>query len=222
MPITPTPKIWMNGNLVDWADAKVHVLTHTLHYGTGTFEGIRAYNGRVFMLDAHIDRLYRSAQAITLQIPIGKAEMIREGTGPACIISYGHVFANVMKAVDLLAADGIDVAVVNARFVKPLDLEMVRTVASLYPVLLSVEEGCIMGGFGSAVNEALVAMGIGVQCDILGVPDAYIEHGDQAWQADVAGISPARIAARVREAIAAKAPSATVAPAIQPHVVKTA
>lgn len=155
-------------------------------------------------------------------LPIGKAEMIREGTGPACIISYGHVFANVMKAVDLLAADGIDVAVVNARFVKPLDLEMVRTVASLYPVLLSVEEGCIMGGFGSAVNEALVAMGIGVQCDILGVPDAYVEHGDQAWQADVAGISPARIAARVREAIAAKAPSATVAPAIQPHVVKTA
>ena len=43
MPIPPTPKIWMNGALVDWADAQVHVLTHTLHYGTGVFEGIRAY-----------------------------------------------------------------------------------------------------------------------------------------------------------------------------------
>ena len=43
MPITTTPKIWMNGALVDWADAQVHVLTHTLHYGTGVFEGIRAY-----------------------------------------------------------------------------------------------------------------------------------------------------------------------------------
>ena len=43
MPITPTEKIWMNGELVDWDDAKIHVLTHTLHYGTGVFEGIRAY-----------------------------------------------------------------------------------------------------------------------------------------------------------------------------------
>ena len=43
MPITATPKVWMNGTLVDWADAKVHVLTHTLHYGTGVFEGMRAY-----------------------------------------------------------------------------------------------------------------------------------------------------------------------------------
>ena len=155
-------------------------------------------------------------------LPIGKAEMIREGSGPACILSYGHVFANVMKAVDLLAAEGIDVAVVNARFVKPLDVEMLSTVASHYPVLLSVEEGAIMGGFGSAVNEALVAMGIGVQCDILGVPDMYIEHGDQSWQAEAAGISPARIAERVKAAIAVKAPPATVAPAVQAQVVKTA
>ena len=43
MPITPTPKIWMNGELVAWEDAKIHVLTHTLHYGTGVFEGVRAY-----------------------------------------------------------------------------------------------------------------------------------------------------------------------------------
>jgi branched-chain amino acid aminotransferase len=61
MPITTTPKIWMNGKLVDWADAQVHVLTHTLHYGTGVFEGIRAYeteNGpSVFRLTDHIVRL---------------------------------------------------------------------------------------------------------------------------------------------------------------------
>ena len=43
MPITPTDKIWMDGELIDWADAKVHVLTHTMHYGSGVFEGIRAY-----------------------------------------------------------------------------------------------------------------------------------------------------------------------------------
>lgn len=68
-------KIYMNGKIVDEKNAKVSVFDHGLLYGDGVFEGIRAYNGRVFMLDAHIDRLYRSAQAITLQIPIGKAEM---------------------------------------------------------------------------------------------------------------------------------------------------
>ena len=65
MPITPTPKIWMNGELVDWEQARVHVLTHTLHYGTGVFEGIRAYETAegpaVFRLTDHIERLFNAA-----------------------------------------------------------------------------------------------------------------------------------------------------------------
>ncbi len=141
-----------------------------------------------------------------VEIPIGKSEVIRHMEGSACILSYGHIFANVMKAVETLAAEGIDVAVVNARFVKPLDREMLRDVVSRYPVLLSVEEGAAMGGFGSAVNEALAEMAISRHCEILGVPDRFIEHGDQAWQADQAGISPAKIAERVRAAIGRLAP----------------
>ena len=66
MPITPTPHIWMNGELVPWEDAKIHVLTHTLHYGTGVFEGIRAYETEqgpaIFRLTEHIERLYNSAK----------------------------------------------------------------------------------------------------------------------------------------------------------------
>ena len=62
MPITPTDKIWMDGELVDWADATVHVLTHTMHYGSGVFEGIRAYptasGVAVFRLRDHIERLF--------------------------------------------------------------------------------------------------------------------------------------------------------------------
>ena len=62
MPIQPTPKIWMNGELVDWDKAQIHVLTHTLHYGTGVFEGIRAYETSqgpaVFRLTEHIERLF--------------------------------------------------------------------------------------------------------------------------------------------------------------------
>jgi len=68
-------KIFLSGKLVDEKDAVVSVFDHGLLYGDGVFEGIRAYNGRVFLLEEHIDRLYDSAQAIALDIPMSKAEM---------------------------------------------------------------------------------------------------------------------------------------------------
>jgi branched-chain amino acid aminotransferase len=70
-------KIYLNGKLVPENQAKVSVFDHGLLYGDGVFEGIRAYSGRVFMLKEHIDRLYRSAKAIALEIPMSKAAMIR-------------------------------------------------------------------------------------------------------------------------------------------------
>lgn len=80
MPITPTEKIWMDGELVDWADATVHVLTHTLHYGTGVFEGIRAYETddgpAVFRLTEHIERLFNSAKIVNMEIPYTVEEII--------------------------------------------------------------------------------------------------------------------------------------------------
>ncbi len=80
MPITPTPKIWMNGELVDWADAQVHVLTHTLHYGTGVFEGIRAYatpdGPAVFKLTEHMERLHNSAKILMMDMPYSVEELV--------------------------------------------------------------------------------------------------------------------------------------------------
>ena len=80
MPITPTPKIWMNGELVDWDKAQVHVLTHTLHYGTGVFEGIRAYETSqgpaVFRLTDHIVRLVNSAKILGFDLPYTVDELI--------------------------------------------------------------------------------------------------------------------------------------------------
>lgn len=80
MPITPTPKIWMNGELVDWDNARIHVMTHTLHYGTGVFEGIRAYETShgpaVFRLTDHIQRLRNSAQILGMQLPYSVDELI--------------------------------------------------------------------------------------------------------------------------------------------------
>ena len=70
------PKVYISGKLYDKADAKISVFDHGLLYGDGVFEGIRAYSGRVFRLKAHVDRLYESAQAIHLQIPISREEMI--------------------------------------------------------------------------------------------------------------------------------------------------
>lgn len=80
MPITETEKIWMNGELVPWHEAKIHVLTHGLHYGSGVFEGIRAYETdsgpAIFRLDDHIRRLFDSAKIFMMEIPYSQSELI--------------------------------------------------------------------------------------------------------------------------------------------------
>ena len=80
MPITPTEKIWMDGELVDWDDARIHVLTHSLHYGCGVFEGIRAYatdeGPAVFRLHDHVRRLFRSAHIFMIDVPFSAEEIV--------------------------------------------------------------------------------------------------------------------------------------------------
>lgn len=79
MPIKPTEKIWMDGALVDWDEAKIHILTHSLHYGTAVFEGVRAYETAtgpaVFRLRDHIERLLRSAHILSIDSPYGVDEL---------------------------------------------------------------------------------------------------------------------------------------------------
>ncbi|MDQ3962865.1 MAG: branched-chain amino acid transaminase [Actinomycetota bacterium] len=81
MPIQPVEKVWMNGEIVDWDDANIHVLTHALHYGTGVFEGIRCYETprgpAVFRLRDHLDRMARSAKVFLMDLPFSSDEMIR-------------------------------------------------------------------------------------------------------------------------------------------------
>ena len=76
MGFTPTDSIWFNGRLVPWADARVHVLAHGLHYGTGVFEGMRSYptadGPAVFRLDAHLERFYASGALYDLEIPYSR------------------------------------------------------------------------------------------------------------------------------------------------------
>lgn len=81
MPITPTEKIWIDGELVDWDQANIHVLTHSLHYGSGVFEGIRAYptsaGVAVFRLTDHINRLFASASVFLIDVPFDVAELVQ-------------------------------------------------------------------------------------------------------------------------------------------------
>lgn len=80
MPLTATPKIWMDGKLVDWDDARIHILTHSLHYGLGVFEGIRAYptaqGTAIFRLRDHIERLFQSAHILGMTIPFSRDEIV--------------------------------------------------------------------------------------------------------------------------------------------------
>jgi len=111
MPIETVDKIWMDGELVAWEDAKIHVLTHSLHYGCGVFEGIRAYETdrgpAVFRLDDHIDRLFNSAAIYMLEIPFDRdaliaatLETVRVNDVPSCYIrplvylGYGEMGLN--------------------------------------------------------------------------------------------------------------------------------
>jgi branched-chain amino acid aminotransferase len=122
MPITPTEKIWFNGELVPWEDAKIHVLTHSLHYGTGVFEGVRAYETArgpaVFRLTEHIERLFNSAQIMMMEIPYtvddivaATKETVRATGLPSCYIrpiayyGYGEMGVNTLPcSVDVAIA----------------------------------------------------------------------------------------------------------------------
>jgi branched-chain amino acid aminotransferase len=122
MPVTPVEKIWMNGKLVNWNDAKVHVLSHVLHYGSSWFEGIRCYDTKkgpaIFRLDKHLDRLCDSTKIYHTEIPYSRKELeeaifttIRANKMKKCYIrpivyrGYGDVGVNPLNSpVDVTIA----------------------------------------------------------------------------------------------------------------------
>ncbi len=122
MPIDKTDKIWMNGELVDWDAAQIHILTHTLHYGMGVFEGIRAYETdrgpAIFRLTDHIERLFNSAKILMMDIPYSVADLVKackdtvRASGlPSCYVrpiayyGYGEMGLNTIPcSVDVAIA----------------------------------------------------------------------------------------------------------------------
>ncbi len=129
-------------------------------------------------------------------LPYGKGEIRRQGKGVA-ILAFGTLLYPALQA-----GEALDATVVNMRWAKPLDLELLYKVASEHEAIVTVEEGAIAGGAGSAVLEALQANGVGLPVLNLGLPDRFIEHGDPAKLLSMLGLDAQGIEARTRERFA--------------------
>ncbi|WP_343548218.1 1-deoxy-D-xylulose-5-phosphate synthase [Ralstonia sp.] len=132
---------------------------------------------------------------------LGKAEVRRASTAPAgqrvAILAFGSMVAPASAA-----AERLDATVVNMRFVKPLDVACVLEIARTHDYVVTVEEGCVMGGAGSACLEALAAAGVATPVLQLGLPDRFVDHGDHAALLAQCGLDANGILASIRERFA--------------------
>jgi 1-deoxy-D-xylulose-5-phosphate synthase len=131
-------------------------------------------------------------------IPIGKSETLRDGNDVA-ILAFGNMVSTAMKAAEQLAKEGIEAKVVNARFAKPLDTEMLLSIQKAGMPIVTVEEGSKIGGFGSAVLEFFAEQEGPQQVKVLGVPDYYVEHGSVGEQRAEVGLTPEAIATAAKQ-----------------------
>ncbi|WP_377156863.1 1-deoxy-D-xylulose-5-phosphate synthase [Roseateles sp. UC29_93] len=151
-------------------------------------------------------------------LPWGKGEMRRTSSLPAtggrgaahapriAILAFGTLLHPALKA-----AEALDASVANMRFVKPLDVDLVKELARTHDVLVTIEDGCVMGGAGSAVLEALQAEGLSLPVLQLGLPDEYVEHGEPGKLMAQCGLDAAGIERSIRERFLSTA-TATPAP----------
>jgi 1-deoxy-D-xylulose-5-phosphate synthase len=134
------------------------------------------------------------------RVAIGTGRVVHEGeAGGVAILTIGHIGNYAVKAAAALAAEGLDVGHYDMRFCKPLDEEMLLAVARRYRAIVTVEDGCLQGGFGSAVLEFLADHGQHVAVRRLGIPDRVVEHGSQDQLYKECGFDAEGIAQAVRE-----------------------
>jgi 1-deoxy-D-xylulose-5-phosphate synthase len=131
-------------------------------------------------------------------VEFGKAEVVREGDAGA-ILCCGALLSECLAAAEAMAEEGIELTVVNARFLKPLDTETILPLVADSPFVVTVEEAALAGGFGSAMLEAAADAGIPiVHVTRLGIPDRYIEHGEREELLADLGLDAKGIAAACR------------------------
>jgi 1-deoxy-D-xylulose-5-phosphate synthase len=137
------------------------------------------------------------------KLEIGKGRKIKSGKDVA-ILSIGHPGNLVTAAIEQLKEQGIDPAHYDMRFVKPIDELLLHEVFTTFDKVVTVEDGCIMGGMGSAVIEFMADNNYSAKVARLGIPDKFIEHGEQAELYEECGFSPARIADAVKDILKEK------------------
>jgi 1-deoxy-D-xylulose-5-phosphate synthase len=140
-------------------------------------------------------------------LPIGKAEMLRQGDD-VLMIAYGSMVHPTLQAAQLLNEHGISATVINARFAKPLDTELFAPLARSIGKVVTVEEGCLMGGFGSAIAESLMDLKVVVPIERIGVPDILVEHATPDQSLASLGLTSSQIAETVRTKFFAQQPVA--------------
>ncbi len=145
---------------------------------------------------------------IGVPVPIGKGRVLREGSR-AAIVSFGARLGEALKAADELGAKGISASVADARFAKPLDIELIERLAKSHELLITIEEGST-GGFGAAVLKCLSDLGMldeGLKVRSLTLPDRFQEHDKPERQYADAGLDARGIVNTAVEALAANAPA---------------
>jgi len=140
-------------------------------------------------------------------LPIGKGEILRRGDD-VLMVAYGSMVYLAMQAAEILSEHSIEATVINARFAKPLDTELIVPLAQEIRQVVTLEEGCLMGGFGSAIAEALLDHGVTVPITRIGVPDQLVEHASPDESKASLGFTSPQIAERVRQAFATPQPTA--------------
>jgi 1-deoxy-D-xylulose-5-phosphate synthase len=166
-----------------------HMIYTAVNYGIGPI-GVRYPRGAGFgvEMDAELKNL-----------PIGKGEILRQGKDLA-LIAVGSEVYPAMEAASLLAQFGVEAEVINARFIKPLDEELLLGVAHRHNRIVTVEEAALPGGFGSAILELFEQKGIhNSNLHRIGVPDRFIDHGSQPLMRAKLCLDADGIVARIRE-----------------------
>ncbi len=130
-------------------------------------------------------------------LEIGKGVVLREGHDVA-VLCYGPLTNEALKAADALNQEGISPGIVNMRFAKPLDTELLDDLAKRYSRFITIEDGTRLGGFGSAIAEVVVEKHPGIRVTILGVPDRIVEHGSPAELYREVGLDAEGITAEIR------------------------
>jgi 1-deoxy-D-xylulose-5-phosphate synthase len=159
------------------------------------------------LIDGPVGLRYPRGEAEGIPLPtkphpieIGRGEVLREGDRVA-FLGYGYGVPLSLGAANLLEEHGLEVTVADARFAKPLDADLIRSLVAEHELLVTVEEGVLAGGFGSAVWETLSDAGLSARILRVGLPDRYVTHGAPRLLHEEVGFTGERIAERIEAAV---------------------